>query len=167
MSKKQKDISTYFVSNKRSRSDVDKNNSEPSTTHNFYDKENNNEPGIVSNDEVPAVVSSLSLNQNSNITINIPVNDDDIGLYVLNNTAKNDFSLLNRLLIKPWIPSSNYVFPKIEQNGKNRSVCQHSWLVKYSWLTYSKLHQGVYCRYCVLFSRQGENQSLGQFINKP
>ena len=141
MSKKQKDISTYFVSNKRSRSDVDKNNSESSTTDNFYDKENNKEPEIVSNDEVPAVVSSLSLNQNCDITIDIPVNDDDIGLNVSSNTAKNNFSLLNRLLIKPWIPSSNYVFPKIEQNGKKRSVCQQSWRVKYCWLTYSKLHQ--------------------------
>ncbi|CAF1228488.1 unnamed protein product [Rotaria sordida] len=49
---------------------------------------------------------------------------------------------------------------------KKRSVCQHSWLIKYSWLSYSKIHQGVYCRYCVLFSRKGENQALGQFINK-
>ena len=105
---------------------MDKNNSESSTTDNFYDKENNKEPEIVSNDEVPAVVSSLSLNQNCDITIDIPVNDDDIGLNVSSNTAKNNFSLLNRLLIKPWIPSSNYVFPKSEQNGKkDRFVNNH------------------------------------------
>jgi hypothetical protein len=77
------------------------------------------------------------------------------------------FLLLNRLLVEPWAPPSNYVFPKVEQHGKTRSVCQHSWLVKYSWLAYSEIHEGVYCRYCVLFSRQGDYQSLGQLINKP
>ncbi|CAM4989040.1 unnamed protein product, partial [Rotaria socialis] len=55
-------------------------------------------------------------------TISIPAYTDDIGLYVSNDTAKNDFSLLNRLLTKPWIPPSNYNYPKIEQSGRKRSV---------------------------------------------
>ncbi len=48
MSKKQKDISTYFVSNKRSKGDGDKNNLEQSRTDNFYDTENNQEAEIIS-----------------------------------------------------------------------------------------------------------------------
>jgi len=28
------------------------------------------------------------------------------------------------------------------------------------------MHQGVDCRYCVSFSRQGDHQSLGHFVNK-
>jgi hypothetical protein len=85
MSKKQKDISTYFVSNKRSKGDGDKNNLEQSRTDNFYDTENNQEAEIISDEEVPATVSSLSVNQNCNININIPIDDDDIGLYVSSN----------------------------------------------------------------------------------
>ncbi|CAF3451318.1 unnamed protein product [Rotaria socialis] len=80
-------------------------------------------------------------------TISIPAYTDDIGLYVSNDTAKNDFSLLNRLLTKPWIPPSNYNYPKNRTKWENKI--------------------SIYCRYCVLFSRKGENQSLGQLINKP
>ncbi|CAF4097017.1 unnamed protein product, partial [Rotaria sordida] len=165
--KKHKDISTYFVSNKRPRSDVSENNSETSTTPHFYNTNNNNSSEIIDNEAISVTASSLSASQNHGITIDILTHENDIGLYVSNNTTKNDFPLLNRLLTKPWIPPPNYIFPKIEQNGKKRSVCQHSWLIKYSWLSYSKIHQGVYCRYCVLFSRQGGNQALGQFISKP
>ncbi|CAM4832642.1 unnamed protein product [Rotaria magnacalcarata] len=167
MNKKYKDISTYFVSNKRQRNDVDENNSDASTTTtHFYGTNNNNGSEIIDNDVISVTIPSLSASQHHDTTISIPAYTDDIGLYVSNNTAKNDFSLLNRLLTKPWIPPSNYNYPKIEQSGKRRSVYQHSWLVRYSWLSYSKMHQGIYCRYCVLFSRKGENQSLGQLINK-
>ncbi|CAM4847026.1 unnamed protein product [Rotaria magnacalcarata] len=106
MSKRQKDISTYFVSNKRRKGDEDKNNSQLSTTNNFSGTECNNESDIVNNKEVSVAASPLFVDQISNNIINlpVPVDDDDIG---------------------------------------------------------------VYCRYCVLFSRQGNNQALGQFINKP
>ncbi|CAM4782204.1 unnamed protein product [Rotaria magnacalcarata] len=168
MNKKYKDISTYFVSNKRQRSDVDGNNSDAATiTTHFYGTNNNNGSEIIDNDVISVTIPSLSATQHHDTTISIPAYTDDIGLYVSNNTAKNDFSLLNRLLTKPWIPPSNYNYPKIEQSGKTRSVCQHSWLVRYSWLNYSKMHQGIYCRYCVLFSRKCENQYLGQLIKKP
>lgn len=170
MSKKQKDISNYFVSNKRSKSDDDTDSSKQSTMDSSHDTKNSHDQEIIIDDEEPAAISSLSIDQDCNSSIlSTPATTDeyDIGLYVLNNTVKNNLPLLNRLLSNPWIPASNYVFPKFEQNGKKRSVCQHSWLAKYSWLSYSKTYQGVYCRYCVLFARQGEKQSLGQFINKP
>ncbi len=136
MNKKQKDISTYFISNKKRKGDDAENNSQQLTTNNFNDTDCNSESDI-RNNEVLADASSLLIDQNSNNTINVPIDDDNIGLYVTNNTAKNDFSLLNRLLVKPFTLSSSYVFPKVEQNGKKRSVCQHSWLAKYTWLTYS------------------------------
>ena len=164
-SKKQKGISSYFISSKRLKCNTDENVSKQST-HDNSDLNNNNE--LENNEkEVPAVVSSLSTNHCSSSDIHLSVNDDDIGLYVSKALSSNDFSLLIRLLTKPWAPGSTYVFPKLEQNGKTRSVCQHSWLAKYPWLSYSKIHQGVYCRYCVLFSRQGDSrQWFGQFVNK-
>ncbi|CAM2727678.1 unnamed protein product, partial [Rotaria socialis] len=168
MNKKYQDISTYFVSNKRQRNDVDENNSDASTTTtHFYGTNNNNGYEIIDNDVISVTIPPLSVSQHHDTTISISAYTDVIGLYVSNNAAKNNFSLLNRLLTKPWISPSNYNYPKIEQSGKRRSVCHHSWLVRYSWLSYSKMHQGIYCRYCVLFSRKGENQSLGQLINKP
>ena len=98
---------------------------------------NNNSELENNEEEVPAVVSSLSTNHCSSSDIHLSVNDDDIGLYVSKALSSNDFSLLIRLLTKPWAPGSTYVFPKLEQNGKTRSVCQHSWLAKYPWLSYS------------------------------
>jgi hypothetical protein len=95
MSKKQKDISTYFVSNKKHEGHDDKNNSQPSRTNNFNSADCNNESDVINNEEVSAVACPLFFDQNSNNTINAHVNDDDIGLYVSNNTAKDDFSLLN------------------------------------------------------------------------
>jgi hypothetical protein len=60
MSKKQKDIRAYFVSNKRHKDDVVENNSKQSTTNNLHDIDVNNAPEIVNNKEVPPAVSSLS-----------------------------------------------------------------------------------------------------------
>jgi hypothetical protein len=89
MNKKHKDISTYFVSNKRSRGDTDKSDSEPLTTDNFNNSNNNDLE--IHNNKVSTAESSLSVNQNCNTTINLSVNDDDIGLYVSNKLVMKDF----------------------------------------------------------------------------
>ncbi|CAM2725127.1 unnamed protein product [Rotaria socialis] len=160
MNKKYKDISTYFVTNKRPGGDTDENVSQPPTPDNFYNSGNDeDELEIHKNKEGSVTTPASPVNQNYNTVANLLVNDDEIGLYVSKQLAAKDFSLLNRLLTKPSTPPSNYVFTKVEQGGKNRSVCQHSWLAKYSWLTYSEMHKGVYCRHCVLFSRQGAYQT--------
>ena len=78
MSKKHKDISTYFVSNKRTRGNTDDNDSEPLTTDNFNNSNNNDLE--INNNIVPAADSSSSVNQNCNAAINLSVNDGDIGL---------------------------------------------------------------------------------------
>ncbi len=41
------------------------------------------------------------INQDSHSNINVPVNDDDIGLYVKNKLTRKDVLLSNRLLSKP------------------------------------------------------------------
>ncbi|CAF4914410.1 unnamed protein product, partial [Rotaria socialis] len=123
MNKKYQDISTYFVSNKRQRNDVDENNSDASTTTtHFYGTNNNNGYEIIDNDVISVTIPPLSVSQHHDTTISISTYTDVIGLYVSNNAAKNNFSLLNRLLTKPWISPSNYNYPKIEQSGKRRSL---------------------------------------------
>ena len=103
-SKKQKGISSYFISSKRLKCNTDENVSKQST----HDNSNlNNNSELENNEkEVPAVVSSLSTNHCSNSDIHLSVNDDDIRLYVSKALSSNDFSLLIRLLTKPWAPGS-------------------------------------------------------------
>ncbi|CAF2865997.1 unnamed protein product [Rotaria sp. Silwood2] len=75
-------------------------------------------------------------------------------------------------LIDPWKPSIQYKFPQVNKNQKMRSVCQHSWLTTYPWLSYSSILQGVLCRYCILFQRKSSpndpaKNALGQLVVKP
>lgn len=99
-----------------------------------------------------------------------PLSKNDIGLFV----GKDNISAIEiyDVLTKPWIPPSNYKFPKILIYKIMRSVCQHSWLSTYSWLSYSLVLGGVFCRYCVLFKRRWSSadrakNSLGQLVSKP
>ena len=52
------------------------------------------------------------------------------------------------------IYSSKYKFPQVKIYQKMWSVCQHSWLSTYPWLSYSLVLQGVFGRYCVLCKRK-------------
>lgn len=54
-------------------------------------------------------------------------------------------------------------------NKKRKLKFQLSWLNLFPWLTYSKIKQGGYCRYCVVFSKYGGvgNQPLGQLVIEP
>ncbi len=54
MTKKQKDISAYFVWNKRRKDDVVENNSGQSSTDSLYDTDANNAPESVNNKEALA-----------------------------------------------------------------------------------------------------------------
>ncbi|CAF1174859.1 unnamed protein product [Rotaria sordida] len=159
MSKKHKDISTYFVSNKRPRSDVSENNSEISTAPHFYNTNNNNSSEIIDNEAISVTVSSLSASQNHGITIDILTHEDDIGLYVSNNTAKNDFPLLNRLLTKPWIPPPNYIFPKTEENEKKDQGND-----KDEFLNDNNINPGNF-KSLVLFTAEAGDQALQKHLN--
>lgn len=54
-------------------------------------------------------------------------------------------------------------------NKKRKLKFQQSWLNLFPWLTYSKIKQGGYCKYCVVFSKYGGvgNQPLGQLVMEP
>ena len=58
----------------------------------------------------------------------------------------------------------NRSFPKVFHSGCNRSF-QYKGLDKYPWLIYSKILDGGFCKYCVLFAQN--RKSLGFLVNKP
>ncbi|KAF0702443.1 52 kDa repressor of the inhibitor of the protein kinase-like, partial [Aphis craccivora] len=94
----------------------------------------------------------------------------DIGLYIncskpLTNTEK--ISILHNL----WVPDVNYKFPA-QDNGKFKRTFQLKWLNTFNWLAYSKLKEGAFCMYCVLFLHQtnvgkGSHVELGKLVTKP
>jgi len=89
----------------------------------------------------------------------------DINIYVgkkLNDAEKIKY------LENIWIPGKTFSFPSTE-HGKKLLKFQYSWLEKWNWLAYSKVKDGAYCKYCVLFSQSkgGKgNQPLGQLCTE-
>lgn len=67
----------------------------------------------------------------------------------------------------PWKPDHTFKFPA---SGKRNLKFQYNWMTKWNWLLYSKIEDGAFCKYCLLFS-SGEggrgSQSLGVLVKKP
>ena len=68
------------------------------------------------------------------------------------------------LLTEPYKPDHAYKFPTVYNSGCNRSF-QYKWLDKYPWLIYSRILNGGFCKYCVLFVKNRDK--LGVLVNKP
>lgn len=83
-------------------------------------------------------------------------------------------SEIEEVLSKIWVPDINYNFPiKISLVGKQQKVLklkfQYKWLINFSWLAYSEVNNGAYCKYCVAFTKNEagvNNQKLGAFVLK-
>ncbi|KAG5865935.1 hypothetical protein JTB14_011969 [Gonioctena quinquepunctata] len=62
-----------------------------------------------------------------------------------------------------WHSPRNYVLPFSEHNKNNRiakRLLSHDQLAKYEWLSYSLVHIGLYCEYCVVFAQgSGRNKT--------
>ena len=69
-----------------------------------------------------------------------------------------------KLLKEHYRPRADFKFPKTFNNRCYTSF-QYRWLEKYSWLVYSKVADGGFCKFCALFSKNRE--SLGVLVNKP
>ena len=76
---------------------------------------------------------------------------NDIGLFI--NKDCISANEIYTVLTDPWKPSTQYKFPQVNKNQKMRSICQHSWLSTYPWLSYSDILQGVLCRCCILLQK--------------
>lgn len=82
----------------------------------------------------------------------------DISNFVLSRALKH-FEIENCLKFV-WCPSLNYAFPqKIEGTEKNECnrKFKYSYLELHSWLAYSELKSGAFCKWCVVFAFYGEN----------
>ncbi|XP_026822593.1 uncharacterized protein LOC113560736 [Rhopalosiphum maidis] len=104
----------------------------------------------------------------TNVFVSLPefVHQHDIGLYV-NKPATESIDLIPGLQNLIWTPPEDYKFPISE---KRNFKFQRSWLLKYKWLAYSAIMNGVFCKYCVLFSIGGGgigHQTLGLLVKKP
>ncbi|KAL4090441.1 hypothetical protein QTP88_025276 [Uroleucon formosanum] len=86
---------------------------------------------------------------------------------VENNNINNEQEISQKLGIT-GTSSSNTVISLIsrindvEPNKARKLKFQHHWLTTYSWLLYSEIKNGAFCKFCVVFGKCGgvENQKL-------
>jgi len=46
-----------------------------------------------------------------------------------------------------------FEFPLNQKNKKRGLKFQYKWLLQFNWLAYSKIKNGAYCKFCVVFSK--------------
>lgn len=92
-----------------------------------------------------------------------------------NSSSENDISLLldnvklnlqERLefMNTIWTPDFSYNF-RIQIVGKKHLKFQASWLQTLKWLSYSKIRNGAFCKYCVIFSqKEGEKTKFRHVV---
>lgn len=60
-----------------------------------------------------------------------------------------------KVLTNLWVPDVEYKFPLLAKNEKRGLRFQHKWLKEFNWLAYSNVKNGTFCKYCVLFAKNG------------
>lgn len=69
-----------------------------------------------------------------------------------------------------WAPNKNYPFPLLNARGNKKLKYQISWLDRFSWLAYSDVQKGAYCKVCVFFGKKVGgvgNQKLLKLVTEP
>ena len=82
----------------------------------------------------------------------------DIGNFI-ENSKLDDFTRLS-VLDNAWVPKATHEFPC--RNGRR---FRHAWLSKWPWLSYSAIHDGAFCRICVLFGHQTSQLNCSKLEN--
>jgi len=80
--------------------------------------------------------------------------DLDVGQYCVDNAGLPQ-DLKYKLLTKPWTApvSYIYVFPSTLEAGRARKF-NRSWLAQFTWLAYSDVKMGAFCKHCVFFANR-------------
>lgn len=92
---------------------------------------------------------------------------NDIGTYATPEITNIPKDVQLALLKEAWIPPENYKFP-LSVEGKRTRKFNHHWLKQFSWLAYSKMMEGAYCRLCVVFAnRHPACGTVGSLVVKP
>ena len=92
---------------------------------------------------------------------------NDIGLFVGDKSVGLDTAQRVRLVREVWTPSSSFSF---QAAGKRQLKFQHHWFSRWNWLAFSRVCNGAFCKYCVLFSSFGAgvgHQPLGKLVVTP
>lgn len=97
----------------------------------------------------------------------------DVGCYIGKSSIEN--SIKANLLKKHWVPPIGYEFPfcLVTKNGKQtKKYAQRSHLDKFHWLVLSHKDQGLYCKYCALFTTGSgggvqANTALKRLVKEP
>jgi len=65
-----------------------------------------------------------------------------------------------------WIPDPNTQFSVPQRFMKRGLKFQFNWLKQHPWLVYSAIDQGVFCKFCIAFAKEGGDRGikLGQFV---
>ena len=93
----------------------------------------------------------------------------DIELYVSHRELISD-DIKFTMLTQPWKPDVGYSFP-YATFGKQRRCFSVDWLKKYSWMCYSHVLGGAFCKVCVFFGPEltgkGGHQKTGNLVSQP
>ncbi|XP_060845763.1 zinc finger MYM-type protein 1-like [Rhopalosiphum padi] len=96
-------------------------------------------------------------------TESMHANENDISLFVNCRLSDADkFTALKNV----WLPLPIFEFPLNQKNKKRGLKFQYKWLLQFNWLAYSKIKNGAYCKFCVVFSKCGGigNQPLNKLV---
>lgn len=89
------------------------------------------------------------------------MNKYDIGAHILKNKHNlNNFDLTD-VLKNIWKPNSAYQFPAKHFGNQYRKF-NISWFERWTWLEFSDIEKGAFCKYCVLFYK---NECAGKGMN--
>ena len=128
-------------------------------------------------DNIDASAVDLVLSKESNVVKDLTVNSDldsrdtqrssialDIGQYSTPEIPSISSDLRYKLLKDPWKPNANYNFPSVSE-GKRKRFFNIHWFKEFSWLSYSNLKEGAFCRFCVIFAnRHPSCGTVGVFV---
>lgn len=81
---------------------------------------------------------------------------NDVGKFVDRINTINEFTRF-QLLTNHWTPENNYIFPyssHIKRGREEKRRPNHGHLQKFEWLLFSKEKQGIFCKYCAIFTLQ-------------
>ena len=109
---------------------------------------------------LPAECTLTSANNDIGSILSPSMSCDEVSLVISQLTSAEKYTILTG----HYRPNRSFKFPKLYHSGCNRSF-QYHWLDKYPWLIYSKILDGGFCKYCVLFAHNRNH--LGVLVNKP
>ncbi|XP_060870536.1 uncharacterized protein LOC132944973 [Metopolophium dirhodum] len=165
MTSKKNTLLSFFTSNKKIRRENENNETEVNSPVRKI-TEVNKSACTTNSLESFSEASNSRLQQDDFICENNQTlgNANDIGYFVecLSLTDADKKLVLTNL----WVPDVEYKFPLLAKNEKRGLRFQHKWLKEFNWLAYSNVKNGTFCKYCVLFAKNGGvgSQPLGSLV---